>query len=129
MLLVRSSADLAILQCCVEWSHHRRTTLSGIGFNVNYSGTNHNPTVFYVNGTLCQESQTDGYSRLDSSFRDGAASLTKWHSRESTKPFPLATNLCILKSVSSFTSSQTGAARSALCRPDGWATVSLVVSP
>lgn len=29
-------------------------TLSGIGFNANYSGTNQNPTVFYVNGTLCQ---------------------------------------------------------------------------
>ena len=29
-------------------------TLSGIGFNADYSGTNHNPTTFYVNGTLCQ---------------------------------------------------------------------------
>jgi endoglucanase len=29
-------------------------TLTGIGFNANYSGTNHNPTVFHLNGTLCQ---------------------------------------------------------------------------
>ena len=29
-------------------------TLTGIGFNANYSGTNNNPTTFYVNGTLCQ---------------------------------------------------------------------------
>ena len=29
-------------------------TLTGIGFNANYSGTNNNPTVFYVNGTVCQ---------------------------------------------------------------------------
>ena len=29
-------------------------TLTGIGFNANYSGTNNNPTVFYVNGGLCQ---------------------------------------------------------------------------
>jgi cellulose 1,4-beta-cellobiosidase len=28
-------------------------TLSGVGFNANYSGTNNNPTLFYVNGTLC----------------------------------------------------------------------------
>jgi len=28
-------------------------TLSGIGFNADYSGTNHNPTTFYVNGALC----------------------------------------------------------------------------
>ncbi len=28
-------------------------TLNGIGFNANYSGTNNNPTTFYVNGTLC----------------------------------------------------------------------------
>jgi endoglucanase len=29
-------------------------TLSGIGFNANYSGTNNAPTTFSVNGTLCQ---------------------------------------------------------------------------
>ena len=29
-------------------------TLTGIGFNANYSGTNNNPTAFYVNGMLCQ---------------------------------------------------------------------------
>lgn len=29
-------------------------TLTGIGFNANYSGTNRNPTAFYVNGALCQ---------------------------------------------------------------------------
>lgn len=29
-------------------------TLTGIGFNANYSGTNSNPALFYVNGTLCQ---------------------------------------------------------------------------
>jgi len=29
-------------------------TLNGIGFNANYSGTNNSPTVFSVNGTLCQ---------------------------------------------------------------------------
>ena len=28
-------------------------TLNGIGFNANYSGTNNNPTTFYVNGTVC----------------------------------------------------------------------------
>jgi cellulose 1,4-beta-cellobiosidase len=30
------------------------TTLSGMGFNASYSGTNTAPTAFYVNGTLCQ---------------------------------------------------------------------------
>ena len=29
-------------------------TLTGIGFNANYSGTNNNPTVFHLNGMLCQ---------------------------------------------------------------------------
>jgi large repetitive protein len=29
-------------------------TLSGMGFNASYSGTNTAPTAFYVNGTLCQ---------------------------------------------------------------------------
>ncbi len=29
-------------------------TLSGIGWNASYTGTNSNPTVFYVNGTLCK---------------------------------------------------------------------------
>ena len=29
-------------------------TLTGIGFNATYSGTNQSPNVFYVNGTLCQ---------------------------------------------------------------------------
>lgn len=29
-------------------------TLTGIGFNANYSGQNANPTTFYVNGQLCQ---------------------------------------------------------------------------
>jgi endoglucanase len=29
-------------------------TLTGIGFNANYSGTNNNPAVFHVNGALCQ---------------------------------------------------------------------------
>ena len=29
-------------------------TLSGMGFNASYSGTNAAPTAFYVNGTLCQ---------------------------------------------------------------------------
>jgi hypothetical protein len=29
-------------------------TISGIGFNASYSGTNTAPTAFYVNGTLCQ---------------------------------------------------------------------------
>ncbi len=29
-------------------------TITGIGFNADYSGTNHSPTTFYVNGTLCQ---------------------------------------------------------------------------
>jgi endoglucanase len=29
-------------------------TVSGIGFNANYSGTNNNPTTFHVNGTQCQ---------------------------------------------------------------------------
>ena len=29
-------------------------TVSGIGFNANYSGTNINPTVFYVNGVQCK---------------------------------------------------------------------------
>ena len=29
-------------------------TLSGMGFNGSYSGTNTAPTAFYVNGTLCQ---------------------------------------------------------------------------
>jgi len=28
-------------------------TVSGIGWNANYSGTNNNPTTFYVNGVLC----------------------------------------------------------------------------
>ena len=28
-------------------------TLSGVGFNGSYSGTNTAPTAFYVNGTLC----------------------------------------------------------------------------
>jgi endoglucanase len=28
-------------------------TITGIGFNAHYSGTNNNPTTFYVNGTLC----------------------------------------------------------------------------
>ena len=28
-------------------------TVSGIGFNASYSGTNPPPTAFYVNGTLC----------------------------------------------------------------------------
>ncbi|GAC1516438.1 MAG: hypothetical protein NVS1B11_37130 [Terriglobales bacterium] len=30
------------------------STISGIGFNANYSGTNTNPTSFYLNGILCQ---------------------------------------------------------------------------
>lgn len=30
------------------------STLSGIGWNANYSGANSTPTLFYVNGTLCQ---------------------------------------------------------------------------
>jgi hypothetical protein len=29
------------------------TTLSGMGFNGTWSGTNTAPTAFYVNGTLC----------------------------------------------------------------------------
>ena len=29
-------------------------TLTGIGFNANYSGTNNPPTVFHLNGSLCQ---------------------------------------------------------------------------
>jgi len=29
-------------------------TLNGIGFNANYSGTNNPPTVFHLNGVLCQ---------------------------------------------------------------------------
>ena len=29
-------------------------TLSGIGWNANYSGSNSNPTTFYLNGTLCR---------------------------------------------------------------------------
>ena len=29
-------------------------TLSGMGFNGSYSGTNTAPTAFYVNGALCQ---------------------------------------------------------------------------
>ena len=29
-------------------------TITGIGFNANYSGTNNNPTVFHLNGSLCQ---------------------------------------------------------------------------
>jgi endoglucanase len=29
-------------------------TLSGIGWNANYTGTNTNPTAFYVNGVLCK---------------------------------------------------------------------------
>ena len=29
-------------------------TLTGIGFNANYSGLNNNPTVFHLNGMLCQ---------------------------------------------------------------------------
>jgi hypothetical protein len=28
-------------------------TLSGLGFNASYSGTNNAPSAFYVNGTLC----------------------------------------------------------------------------
>jgi len=28
-------------------------TLTGMGFNGSYSGTNNAPTAFYVNGTLC----------------------------------------------------------------------------
>jgi hypothetical protein len=28
-------------------------TLSGMGFNASYSGTNTAPTAFYVNGTKC----------------------------------------------------------------------------
>ncbi len=28
-------------------------TLNGVGFNASYSGSNHAPTAFYVNGTLC----------------------------------------------------------------------------
>jgi len=30
------------------------STISGIGFNGSYSGSNPNPTAFYVNGTRCQ---------------------------------------------------------------------------
>ena len=30
------------------------TTLTGIGWNANYSGPNLNPTVFYLNGVLCK---------------------------------------------------------------------------
>jgi hypothetical protein len=29
------------------------TTISGIGFNGSYSGTNTAPAAFYLNGTLC----------------------------------------------------------------------------
>jgi hypothetical protein len=29
-------------------------TLSGIGFNASYSGSNPSPTTFYINGTLCR---------------------------------------------------------------------------
>src|SRR5271167_1784440 len=29
-------------------------TLTGIGFNANYSGTNNPPTIFHLNGVLCQ---------------------------------------------------------------------------
>jgi hypothetical protein len=29
-------------------------TLSGMGFNASFSGTNAAPSAFYVNGTLCQ---------------------------------------------------------------------------
>jgi predicted MFS family arabinose efflux permease len=29
-------------------------TLSGMGFNASYSGSNQSPSVFYVNGTRCQ---------------------------------------------------------------------------
>ncbi|MBZ5625107.1 MAG: Ig-like domain repeat protein, partial [Acidobacteriia bacterium] len=30
------------------------TTLSGVGFNASYSGSNNNPAAFYLNGTQCQ---------------------------------------------------------------------------
>jgi hypothetical protein len=30
------------------------TTISGMGFNGSYSGSNNNPTAFYLNGTRCQ---------------------------------------------------------------------------
>jgi hypothetical protein len=29
-------------------------TLTGVGFNVNYTGSNQNPTTFRLNGVLCQ---------------------------------------------------------------------------
>lgn len=35
-------------------------TVTGIGFNANYSGTNTNPTVFYLNGVPCGGSSSSG---------------------------------------------------------------------
>ena len=50
----QSGKNVAITNASWNGSIPAGTTLSGIGFNANYSGTNVSPTAFYLNGVLCQ---------------------------------------------------------------------------
>ena len=50
----QSGKNVALTNAAWNGTINPGSTLTGIGFNANYSGTNNNPTVFYVNGSLCQ---------------------------------------------------------------------------
>jgi len=49
----QSGQQVAIANAAWNGSVAAGGTVSGIGWNANYSGTNNNPTTFYVNGVLC----------------------------------------------------------------------------
>lgn len=50
----QSGQSVALTNAAWNGTINPGDTLTGIGFNANYSGTNNNPTTFYVNGSLCQ---------------------------------------------------------------------------
>lgn len=50
----QSGQNVALTNAAWNGTIGAGNTLSDIGFNANYSGRNQSPTVFYVNGTLCQ---------------------------------------------------------------------------
>jgi endoglucanase len=50
----QSGQSVALTNASWNGTINPGTTLTGIGFNANYSGTNQNPAAFYVNGSLCQ---------------------------------------------------------------------------
>ncbi len=50
----QSGKNVSIVNASWNGTIAAGSTLTGIGFNANYSGTNSNPVTFYLNGVQCK---------------------------------------------------------------------------